>query len=82
MEEILYFVVGSAVGAAVLPRIRPVLLGIMTAGYKVANTVSAKTADQRKNVEGRFAHWRKDWGAFLDEARNRARAKPEAAAKS
>jgi hypothetical protein len=82
MEEILYFAMGSVVGAALLPRVRPVLLGIMTVGYKVADTVSAKTAGQRKNVEGRFAHWRQDWDAFVAEARDRARAKREATAKS
>jgi hypothetical protein len=76
MEEILYLALGTVAGAVITPRIRPMLLGITTVGFKVADAVSAKTAEQRKAIEGVFADWRKDWGGFVAEARERAHPKP------
>ena len=77
MEEILYIAAGSILGALVAPKIRPVLVGVMTAGYKVADVVCEKTSGQRKNVEGLFGRWRKDLSALATEAKERARCKCE-----
>ena len=75
MEEILYLAFGAVAGAVISPKIRPVLLGITTAGYKVADSVAAVTAEQRKAIGGHLAEWRKEWDGFLAEARERAHPK-------
>ncbi len=85
MEELVYLVIGSLAGAVVAPKIRPALLAMATAGYKLADAVTSKTAEQRKSAEGFFAGQRKTWEEFFAEAKARARAArslPQAQAKA
>ena len=73
MEELFYVAIGSVVGAVVAPRIRPMLVGALAAGYKLADFASAQTAEQRKNLEAHLEAWRNEWEGFISEARARAR---------
>ena len=63
MEELGIFAIGAVVGAVLGPRLRPALLAVTTAGYRVADTVTEQTSGQWKAVE-----------AFFAEARDKARA--------
>jgi hypothetical protein len=66
MEETLLVLGGMVAGAVLIPVVvRPVLLGMVTTGYKFADVVASMAAAQRKNIEG-----------LLAEARNRARMAP------
>jgi hypothetical protein len=69
MEELGYLVIGAVAGAVLGPRTRPLLLGAATAGYKIADAVSARTSEQRKGVEAFFAEQRKGVEAFFAEQR-------------
>jgi hypothetical protein len=60
------FLLGCATGAAVkslAPRLKPVVLEVVTAGYRIADKVTSGAARRREDLEDLFA-----------EARARARA--------
>lgn len=66
------FLIGAAAGAALLSkRVRPVLLEIATAAYRVADILTARAATKREDLEDLLAEARARARAQVDSARRK-----------